>query len=160
MVGSPKLLPLPSTLTWFSLLQGVSHTSTYKRILWNLSYCSLPTSDKKLICWRLTRDEVRYGYPQRALHGHGHFVSDVVLSSDGQFALSGSWDHTLRLWDLSTSVVIHLSLYRQKNNPFNSVIFVQWSDHQALCWTHQGCPQRCIFCWQQADRFWIKRWHH
>ena len=27
---------------------------------------------------------------------------DVVMSSDGQFALSGSWDGTLRLWDLNT----------------------------------------------------------
>lgn len=36
------------------------------------------------------------------LHGHNHFVSDVVISSDGQFALSSSWDHTLRLWDLNT----------------------------------------------------------
>jgi guanine nucleotide-binding protein subunit beta-2-like 1 protein len=27
---------------------------------------------------------------------------DVVISSDGQFALSGSWDGTLRLWDLNT----------------------------------------------------------
>merc|ERR1711913_2545 len=33
-----------------------------------------------------------YGIPQKRLHGHGHFVSDVVLSSDGHFALSGSWD--------------------------------------------------------------------
>ncbi|WP_258318266.1 WD40 repeat domain-containing protein, partial [Escherichia coli] len=31
-----------------------------------------------------------------------HYVSDVVISSDGQFALSGSWDGTLRLWDLTT----------------------------------------------------------
>jgi guanine nucleotide-binding protein subunit beta-2-like 1 protein len=29
-------------------------------------------------------------------------VQDVVISSDGQFALSGSWDATLRLWDLTT----------------------------------------------------------
>merc|ERR1711920_1215031 len=30
------------------------------------------------------------------------FLEDVVISSDGQFALSGSWDGTLRLWDLVT----------------------------------------------------------
>uniref|UniRef100_A0A915MTU1 Small ribosomal subunit protein RACK1 n=1 Tax=Meloidogyne javanica TaxID=6303 RepID=A0A915MTU1_MELJA len=30
------------------------------------------------------------------------FFSDVVMSSDGQYALSGSWDKTLRLWDLNT----------------------------------------------------------
>lgn len=37
---------------------------------------------------------------RKVLKGHTHFVSDVVISSDGQFALSSSWDHTLRLWDL------------------------------------------------------------
>ncbi|WZZ31457.1 hypothetical protein YC2023_014858 [Brassica napus] len=35
--------------------------------------------------------------------GHSHFVEDVVLSSDGQFALSGSWDGEL-LWDLAAGV--------------------------------------------------------
>lgn len=50
----------------------------------------------------MTRDDDTYGYPKRILHGHNHFVSDVVISSDGQFALSSSWDHTLRLWDLNT----------------------------------------------------------
>jgi len=58
--------------------------------------------DKTLIAWKLTREDGNYGLPERRLYGHGHFVSDVVLSSDGQFALSGSWDSTLRLWDLST----------------------------------------------------------
>ena len=45
------------------------------------------------------------GRPVRSLTGHNHFVSDVVISSDGQFALSGSWDKTLRLWDINTYVI-------------------------------------------------------
>ncbi|CDY59680.1 BnaA05g36460D [Brassica napus] len=47
-------------------------------------------------------DMKSYGVAQRRLTGHSHFVEDVVLSSDGQFALSGSWDGELRLWDLAT----------------------------------------------------------
>lgn len=55
-----------------------------------------------MIVWRLVRDGEDYGYAEKALRGHSHFVSDVVISVDGQFALSGSWDGTLRLWEIST----------------------------------------------------------
>jgi len=58
--------------------------------------------DKTIIVWTLTREDGNYGYARRALRGHNHFVSDVVISSDGQFALSGSWDATLRLWEIET----------------------------------------------------------
>jgi guanine nucleotide-binding protein subunit beta-2-like 1 protein len=58
--------------------------------------------DKSILVWNLTREDVNFGVPRRSLHGHSHFVQDVVISSDGQFALSGSWDNTLRLWDLNT----------------------------------------------------------
>ncbi|CAL0331110.1 unnamed protein product [Lupinus luteus] len=57
--------------------------------------------DKSLIVWHLTKEDKTYGVPRRRLTGHSHFVQDVVLSSDGQFALSGSWDSELRLWDLA-----------------------------------------------------------
>ena len=58
--------------------------------------------DRSIIVWNLTREEDKYGSAQRRLTGHSHFVQDVAISSDGQFALSGSWDGTLRLWDLNT----------------------------------------------------------
>jgi len=42
------------------------------------------------------------GKPFRALKGHNHFVSCLSITSDSKFAVSGSWDKTLRLWDLNT----------------------------------------------------------
>jgi len=60
--------------------------------------------DKSLIVWQLTKGEAQYGLPNKRLCGHSHFVSDVVISSDGQFALSGSWDGDLRLWNLNAGV--------------------------------------------------------
>jgi len=61
--------------------------------------------DKTIISWNLKADSANpdiAGTPKRSLQGHNHIVNDVVLSSDGAFALSCSWDGTLRLWDLST----------------------------------------------------------
>lgn len=61
--------------------------------------------DKSLIVWNLEdQGDGKVGYPKRSLRGHSHFVSDVVLSSDSLFALSGSWDGTLRLWDLQKGI--------------------------------------------------------
>merc|ERR1719265_1207514 len=58
--------------------------------------------DKSLIIWNLVKDDEKPGVAHRRLTGHSHFVQDVAISSDGQFALSGSCDGTLRLWDLNS----------------------------------------------------------
>ncbi|KAF9175406.1 cross-pathway control WD-repeat protein cpc2, partial [Mortierella sp. AD010] len=66
--------------------------------------------DKSIIVWNLVRDdEGNFGVPRKSLHGHNGAVQDVVISSDGQFALSASWDKTLRLWDLNTGLVASLA---------------------------------------------------
>lgn len=65
--------------------------------------------DRTLMIWKLTGAEEEadenannrlYGVPLKALTGHNHFISDVALSQDNCFALTSSWDRTLRLWDL------------------------------------------------------------
>lgn len=72
--------------------------------------------DKSVIVWTLTKEEgVNYGFTKKRLKGHSHFVQDVVISSDGQFALSGSWDGTLRLWNLTTGATTRRFLGHTKD---------------------------------------------
>lgn len=58
--------------------------------------------DKTLISWKLTGDDQQYGVPVRSFKGHSHIVEDCALTADGAYALSASWDKTVRLWDVST----------------------------------------------------------
>eukprot|EP00761_Pharyngomonas_kirbyi_P011246 gb/GECH01011271.1/.p1 GENE.gb/GECH01011271.1/~~gb/GECH01011271.1/.p1 ORF type:complete len:325 (+),score=61.81 gb/GECH01011271.1/:1-975(+) len=59
--------------------------------------------DKTCIVWHINgQPGEEYGYPKKALRGHSHFVQDVILSSDAQYAVSASWDNTLRLWELKS----------------------------------------------------------
>merc|ERR1719183_2223070 len=55
--------------------------------------------DKTVMVWELTPNDSEPGYARKCLTGHNQAVQDVVTSSDGQFALSASWDKTMRLWN-------------------------------------------------------------
>ena len=102
-------------------MSGISETLTLRGTLrghgdWVTSLATTPedpnlllssSRDKSVVVWQLLHsasggEENSYGFARRALRGHSHFVSDVVISSDGAFALSASWDSELRLWDIST----------------------------------------------------------
>jgi len=57
--------------------------------------------DKTIIVWGLTGLTAQI---RGVLKGHSHFVQDIMLSLDAHFCLSGSWDGTLRLWDINTGL--------------------------------------------------------
>jgi guanine nucleotide-binding protein subunit beta-2-like 1 protein len=61
--------------------------------------------DKNLIVWNLTHEQNKYGTAQKLLKGHAHFVSDVVMTSDGNHVISASWDKSMRLWDIRNGQV-------------------------------------------------------
>lgn len=112
--------------------------------------------DKSIIVWSLNRDQshdgVSRGFPRQRLSGHCHFVSDVVISSCGQFAVSASWDKTLRLWDLEKGVTT--TVFEGHKNDVLSVAFSAdnrqiisagrdktiklWNTLGELKWTQEG----------------------
>ena len=74
--------------------------------------------DKSIIQWELNFDGTKVTYedengnpkektlvgkPLRSLHGHNHFVSSLALNSDNTKLVSGSWDKTIRLWDIAST---------------------------------------------------------
>jgi len=83
--------------------------------------------DKKVFVWELTPDGVSadgvrsVGYARKSLNGHSEPVAEVVLSSDGQFGLSCSWDRTMRLWDLNTGTTVRT--FQGHSKDVNSVAF-------------------------------------
>ncbi|CAD6492343.1 MAG: WD domain, G-beta repeat [Candidatus Argoarchaeum ethanivorans] len=42
----------------------------------------------------------------RTLKGHTDWVNAVAVTPDGRYAISGSWDRTLKVWDIGSGEVI------------------------------------------------------
>jgi WD40 repeat protein len=47
------------------------------------------------------------GTCEAILAGHSGEVSSVAFSSDGTKVVSGSWDKTVRVWDVASGEVLH-----------------------------------------------------
>jgi len=82
--------------------------------------------DKTAIVWNLDNeleeeDSGKPGYARRLLTGHNQSICDTVISSDGQFALTGSMDATMRLWDLNSGNSVRH--FKGHTKDVNSVAF-------------------------------------
>lgn len=80
--------------------------------------------DKTLIKWDVSLESrmgESAGRPVKSLVGHSDFVQDVQTTPDGAYALSGSWDNTLGLWDLATGT--RAQTFKGHENDVLSVAF-------------------------------------
>ncbi|WP_442948512.1 WD40 repeat domain-containing protein [Nostoc sp.] len=45
--------------------------------------------------------------PLHTLMGHSHIVGSLAISADGKLLVSGSWDQTIKIWQLETGKLLH-----------------------------------------------------
>lgn len=62
--------------------------------------------DQNVITWEIQEASAaeanpEWGIPKKVLSAHSHFVEDLDIAANSKYAISASWDKTLRLWDLS-----------------------------------------------------------
>ena len=107
--------------------------------------------DKTIVAWKgvdtNSADEPK-AIPYRRLEGHADFVEDVTLSNNAEFALSSSWDKSLRLWNLKNGDCITKFQGHTKDvlsvafSPDNRQIVSGGRDAKLKMWNVKG---ECMF---------------
>jgi guanine nucleotide-binding protein subunit beta-2-like 1 protein len=102
--------------------------------------------DNSLLVWTgaVSTEGTVSAEPTKRLEGHSGFVQDIALSSDAQYAVSASWDTTLRLWNLKTGNCVHKFIGHSKDalsvafSPDNRQIVSGGRDNKLKMWNTLG----------------------
>jgi len=114
--------------------------------------------DKKIVIWKLDinnpvvvkdsegkdTEEKIVGKALKSLSGHNHFVSSLAISKDSNFLVSGSWDKTVRLWDLNTFKTKKILKGHTKDvltvsfSPDSRLIYTGSMDNTVRVWNTEG----------------------
>jgi guanine nucleotide-binding protein subunit beta-2-like 1 protein len=108
--------------------------------------------DNTILSWvapeeRMSED-VAPAVASRRLEGHKGFISDVALSNNAEFALSASWDKSLRLWNVKTGALMGKFLGHTKDvltcafSPDNRHILSGGRDNKLKVWNVKG---ECVY---------------
>jgi len=108
--------------------------------------------DGTLVSWAAaeTRNSVEdsYAVPTRRLEGHTGFVQDVALTNNAEYALSASWDKSLRLWNLKSGACLGKFIGHSKDvlttafSPDNRHILSGGRDNKLKIWNVKG---ECVY---------------
>jgi len=95
-----------------------------------------------------TSEESPLAVPNRRLEGHTGFVQDVALTHNGDYALSASWDRSLRLWNLQSGACYGKFVGHAKDaltcafSPDNRHILSGSRDNKLKIWNVKG---ECVY---------------
>ncbi|MDZ8236463.1 MAG: WD40 repeat domain-containing protein [Nostoc sp. ChiQUE01a] len=68
-------------------------------------------SYRKIKVWRISPQtgikSLKDTEPLHTLMGHSHIVCSLAISGDGKLLVSGSWDQTIKIWELESGKLLH-----------------------------------------------------
>lgn len=118
--------------------------------------------DKTVIVWNIEDTAEAYAVPDKALYGHKHFVQSVALTMDTLYALTASWDGTLRLWSLEDGTTQQVFVGHTKDvltvaiNPITFKILSGSRDKSIKLWNVIGeCKSSIDSPSQNAHTDWV-----
>ncbi len=86
----------------------------------------------------------------RTFKGHKYGVSSVILSADGRWALSGSSDKTLRLWEVSSGRCVRTF----KGHKYGVTSVCLSADGR---WALSGSSDQTLRLWEVSSRWFVRR---